>query len=231
MNWLRKRHGWTKIIRPCDTHFGTTSIALRSLYDHKADLQALVISNEFKKMLKWKMLMNVNKIESGDFFVNACVLCDLNEKPTSDYDYEGMQQARKGYDHDKLRYRKEVFQGFLDTVKKNYLGKEVVDLTMSLAKFREWSGDAPILQKFVRILRQTTSSSDCERIWGVFERIHSKRWNRLEHQRLNDLVFFNTTCLYKIHTIYFKNISLLTKSFCLNLSNAMLCFLFPHELI
>lgn len=34
--------------------------------------------------------------ESGDFFVNACVLCDLNEKPTSDYDYEGMQQARKG---------------------------------------------------------------------------------------------------------------------------------------
>lgn len=62
MNWLRKRHGWTKIIRPCDTHFGTTSIALRSLYDHKVDLQALVISNEFKNMLKWKMLMNVNKM-------------------------------------------------------------------------------------------------------------------------------------------------------------------------
>ncbi|XP_075654218.1 uncharacterized protein LOC142624515 [Castanea sativa] len=48
---------------------------------------------------------------------------------------------------------------------------------------------APTLQKFaIRILSQTTSSG-CERNWSAFEQIHSKRRNRLEHQRLNDLVY------------------------------------------
>ncbi|XP_052622341.1 uncharacterized protein LOC128127706 [Lactuca sativa] len=52
LNWLRKRVGWTEIIRPGATRFGTAFIALKSLYDHKSDLQAMVISTEFKKMLK-----------------------------------------------------------------------------------------------------------------------------------------------------------------------------------
>ena len=53
-----------------------------------------------------------------------------------------------------------------------------------------FGGDFPILQNFVvRILSQTASSSGCERNWSVFERIHTKRRNRLEHQRLNDLVY------------------------------------------
>lgn len=41
----------------------------------------------------------------------------------------------------------------------------------------------------MRLLSQTSSSSGCERNWSVFERIHTKRRNRLEHQRLNDLVY------------------------------------------
>ncbi|XP_027098997.2 uncharacterized protein [Coffea arabica] len=50
--------------------------------------------------------------------------------------------------------------------------------------------DAPNLQKLaIRILSQTVSSSGCERNWSVFERIHTKKRNRLEHQRLNDLVY------------------------------------------
>nr|KAJ0224354.1 hypothetical protein LSAT_V11C100034380 [Lactuca sativa] len=58
----------------------------------------------------------------------------------------------------------------------------------------EWwklfGGDTPILQKFaIRILSQTAYSSGCERNWSVFERIHTKKRNRLEHQRLNNLVF------------------------------------------
>ncbi|XP_075659224.1 uncharacterized protein LOC142629126 [Castanea sativa] len=49
---------------------------------------------------------------------------------------------------------------------------------------------APTLQKFaIRILSQTAASSGCERNWSAFEQIHSKRRNRLEHQRLNDLVY------------------------------------------
>ncbi|CAN0900227.1 hypothetical protein LINGRAHAP2_LOCUS20725 [Linum grandiflorum] len=50
--------------------------------------------------------------------------------------------------------------------------------------------ETPILQTLaIRLLSQTASSSGCERNWSVFERIHTKRRNRLEHKRLSDLVF------------------------------------------
>ena len=54
-----------------------------------------------------------------------------------------------------------------------------------------WYGSsAPHLQKLaVRILSQTCSASGFERNWSIFEHIHSKKRNRLEHQRLNDLVY------------------------------------------
>ena len=46
------------------------------------------------------------------------------------------------------------------------------------------------MQKFaVRVLSQPCSASGCERNWFVFERIHTKKRNRLEQKRLNDLVF------------------------------------------
>ncbi|XP_041997203.1 uncharacterized protein LOC121747262 [Salvia splendens] len=41
----------------------------------------------------------------------------------------------------------------------------------------------------IKLLSQTTSSSGCEHNWSVFERIHAKKRNRLEHQRLTDLVY------------------------------------------
>jgi hypothetical protein len=46
------------------------------------------------------------------------------------------------------------------------------------------------LHKFaVQILNQTCSASGCERNWSVFEHIHTKKRNRLEKKRLNDMVF------------------------------------------
>ena len=41
----------------------------------------------------------------------------------------------------------------------------------------------------IRILSQPCSASGCERNWSVFERIHTKKRNRLEHKRLNDMVY------------------------------------------
>ncbi|XP_035833408.1 uncharacterized protein LOC118482061 isoform X2 [Helianthus annuus] len=62
--------------------------------------------------------------------------------------------------------------------------------------WRLFGGDVPELQSFaIRILSQTTSSSGCERNWSVFERIHTKRRNRLEYQRLNDLVYVHYNLL------------------------------------
>ncbi|GAU35412.1 hypothetical protein TSUD_160630 [Trifolium subterraneum] len=50
--------------------------------------------------------------------------------------------------------------------------------------------EAPNLKKLaIWILSQTCSASGCERNWSVFEHIQSKKRNRLEHQKLNDLVF------------------------------------------
>ncbi|XP_054797752.1 uncharacterized protein LOC129302885 [Prosopis cineraria] len=64
-----------------------------------------------------------------------------------------------------------------------------------LSPYEWWSfvgGDAPQLQQVaIRVLSQTSSSSGCERNWSLFERIHTKRRNRLDHQCLNDLVFTN----------------------------------------
>ncbi|KZV50712.1 hypothetical protein F511_19624 [Dorcoceras hygrometricum] len=56
--------------------------------------------------------------------------------------------------------------------------------------WRVFGCSAPNIQSLaIKILSQTSSSSGCERNWSVFERIHTKKRNRLEHQRLNDLVF------------------------------------------
>ncbi|AQK50449.1 hAT transposon superfamily protein [Zea mays] len=40
-----------------------------------------------------------------------------------------------------------------------------------------------------RILNLTCSSSGCERDWSVFEQIHTKKQNKLLHDRMRDLVF------------------------------------------
>ncbi|KAL8462409.1 hypothetical protein ACS0TY_033437 [Phlomoides rotata] len=62
--------------------------------------------------------------------------------------------------------------------------------------WRLFGVDAPHLQNLaIRILSQTSSSSGCERNWSVFERIHTKKRNRLEHERLSDLVFVHYICV------------------------------------
>lgn len=53
-----------------------------------------------------------------------------------------------------------------------------------------YAADYPDLQRLaVRILSQTCSIIRCETSWSMSERVHSKKRNRLEHQRLNDLIF------------------------------------------
>lgn len=75
-------------------------------------------------------------------------------------------------------------------------GRELATITSKITQPDEWwrlfGHSAPNLQKLaIRILSQTSSSSGCERNWSVFERIHTKKRNRLEHQRFNDLVYIH----------------------------------------
>lgn len=50
LRWLRRRLGWIDLARLGLTCFVTTFIALKSVHDHKYDLQALVICEPFRKL-------------------------------------------------------------------------------------------------------------------------------------------------------------------------------------
>ncbi|VFR00883.1 unnamed protein product [Cuscuta campestris] len=56
--------------------------------------------------------------------------------------------------------------------------------------WRAYGGSVPVLQDFaIKVLSLTCSASGCERNWSFFEHVHSKKRNRLDQARLNDLVF------------------------------------------
>ncbi|GKA48864.1 reverse transcriptase domain-containing protein [Tanacetum coccineum] len=56
--------------------------------------------------------------------------------------------------------------------------------------WKSYGGSAPNLRTIaIRILTLTTSSSGCERIWSIFEGVHTKKRNRLEVAKMNNLVY------------------------------------------
>ncbi|KAF7821665.1 hypothetical protein G2W53_027120 [Senna tora] len=109
--WLRKRDGWTEIIRPGPTRFATTFIALKSIHEHKHDLQALVTSKTFTESRysrdqKAKEVIAIvldNKFWSDCGIVVQIVaplmrmlrIVDADNRPSLGYVYDGMYRARK----------------------------------------------------------------------------------------------------------------------------------------
>ncbi|XP_052118938.1 uncharacterized protein LOC110273134 [Arachis duranensis] len=77
--------------------------------------------------------------------------------------------------------------------KESFDRQEVIPAASELKPDEWWrlfGGSAPCLQKIaIRILSQASASSGCERNWSLFDQIHTKRRNRLEHYRLNDIVY------------------------------------------
>nr|KYP42186.1 hypothetical protein KK1_036401 [Cajanus cajan] len=74
------------------------------------------------------------------------------------------------------------------------LFKLVDDLFKCIDRLSEWwkmyGGHTPHLQIVaIKVLSLTCSSSGCEHNWSTFEHIHSKKRSKLEHQKLQDLVF------------------------------------------
>ncbi|RVW24462.1 hypothetical protein CK203_082141 [Vitis vinifera] len=72
LNLIFKDIGWTEILRPGVTRFATTFIALKSLHDHKHDLQALVTMNLTSPLMRLLRIV------------------DCDERPSMGYVYEGM---------------------------------------------------------------------------------------------------------------------------------------------
>ncbi|GJZ07223.1 putative transcription factor/ chromatin remodeling BED-type(Zn) family protein [Tanacetum coccineum] len=71
----------------------------------------------------------------------------------------------------------------------------------------------------IKIISLTTSSSGCERNWSAFEGIHTKKRNRLDSQRLHDLVYvqFNAKLINKWAKVKNQNADVLRS---LDASNA-----------
>ncbi|XP_028086889.1 uncharacterized protein LOC114287651 [Camellia sinensis] len=136
--WLRKRKGWTEIVRPGATCFATTFIALLSIQKHMHDLKALVTSKDF-----------VDSRHAKDKKAKEVVAIILDSKFSNDY---------------------------LTIVK-------IVEPLMRL--LRVVDGDKKPSMGYVYEGQARPEN------WSVFERIHTKKRNRLEHQRLNDLVYIH----------------------------------------
>nr|KAJ0223180.1 hypothetical protein LSAT_V11C200062380 [Lactuca sativa] len=195
----------SRIIRPGATRFDTAFIALKSLCDHKHDLQTMVTSPDYKKVMYTKGCIGKKK-ELRNFFattesctpriltslkiggIGCCVrvfmlllieirggwgAMDMIERYSSAGTVDGltlMDQLKLSREHEGTFGRKLALASRNTTHPLNY---------------NEWwklhDGDAPELQKFaIRILSQTAASSGCEMNWSVFERIHTKRRNRLK---------------------------------------------------
>ncbi|KAI8543885.1 hypothetical protein RHMOL_Rhmol08G0253400 [Rhododendron molle] len=87
---------------------------------------------------------------------------------------------------------------YYDQAKGDFGTRVAVDSRMMRSPANWWmrfGGKMPELTKFaIRVLSLTCSASGCERNWSTFESIHTKKRNRLEHKRLNALVYvkYNT---------------------------------------
>nr|XP_043629847.1 uncharacterized protein LOC122601143 [Erigeron canadensis] len=129
LNWLRNREGWSEIIRPGATRFGTSFIALKSLYDHRSDLEALVISSDYQKMMsKLKKARDVKQICLDQGFWKNCLItlnvmspllkllciCDSDEKPSLGYVYEG-SRAKQGIEK-LFRNKKDLYKPYTDII-------------------------------------------------------------------------------------------------------------------
>ncbi|XP_025693051.1 uncharacterized protein [Arachis hypogaea] len=207
LSWLRKRPHWREIIRPGATRFATVFITLKSIFDHKKELQQLVVDSIF---IDHKLGRSATG-RAG---------CDADDKPSLEYAYKGMLRAEDAI-KEMFRQSKMAYQPYTYIINsrwdkhlkndlyaatyflnpkfffnENY--KEAPDVMRGLLDlvtlYYEWwrlfGGSTPCLQKIaVCILSQASASSGCERNWSLFYQIHTKRRNRLEHDILNDIVY------------------------------------------
>ncbi|XP_020263183.1 uncharacterized protein LOC109839166 [Asparagus officinalis] len=101
------------------------------------------------------------------------------------------------YRDDVVKNCKRAKDGFLDVVELFYpdIEQQVKIHTQELERYRStwWylhGGDCPFMQNMaMKLLNLTSSSSGCERNWSTFEGIHTKKRNRLESKRLEELVY------------------------------------------
>ncbi|XLR64890.1 hypothetical protein S83_015562, partial [Arachis hypogaea] len=240
LSCLRKRPHCREIVRPSATCFATVFITLKSIFDHKKDLQVLVVDSIF---IDHKLGRSATGRTDDCFTVCKLVgplikllrLVDADDKSSLGYVYKGMLRAEDAI-KEMFRQNKTAYQPYTDIINSRWdkhLKKDLhaaayflnpsfffnenykeapdcnnldsVDAMKEIHLYRdqkesfdkpeairaasqlkpdEWwrlfGSSAPCLQKIVvHILSQASTSS------GFIQ----KKRNRLEHDRLNDIVY------------------------------------------
>ncbi|CAI9284357.1 unnamed protein product [Lactuca saligna] len=121
-----------------------------------------------------------------------------------------------------IQYDPDIVNGvldFFDTILRGNFEMQRQVVTIDLPKYKKkvdrfgcdlaikhsswwglFGGTTPHLTKIaMRILSLTSSSSGCERNWSTFDGVHTKKRNRLETSKLNNLVYvqFNANLMEK----------------------------------
>nr|VDC96966.1 unnamed protein product [Brassica oleracea] len=164
-------------------------LGIKKIFGKKKELYkpyTSIIKNRWDRMLR-------HDLHAAAYFFNPAFMYDqknFSKKPEILKAMLNLMEKQKGSD------RTKIFDGM--TMYREREKSFSLSSALSCLKTTrpdEWwkffGYDVPVLQKLaIRILSQTASSSSgCEHNWSVFERIHTKRRNRLKHQRLNDLVY------------------------------------------
>nr|KYP49050.1 hypothetical protein KK1_029253 [Cajanus cajan] len=135
----------------------------------------------------WRNVVYILKVMAP--LVKVLRLVDSEKKPAMGYIYEAMDKAKeaimKSFNNNETKY-KAVFE----IVDRRWDVQLHRPLHAAAQWWRLYGSSTPNLQQLaIKILSLTCSSSGCERNWSVFEQIHTKRRNRLDHKKLHDLVY------------------------------------------
>ncbi|KAL8146276.1 hypothetical protein AgCh_004137 [Apium graveolens] len=166
---------------------------IRDSFENNASLCKYVI-NIIEK--RWDTQMGVQLYAAG-LFLNPGKFFDIQEK-----DYRNACKLREDF-NDVLEKMvldvetRNLVSNETEHIRENFARQMAIDQRkttnpwcMSVDWWSAFGGRAPDLALIAkRIVGLCCSSSGCDRNWSTFEFIHTKRRNRLEHKRFNDLVY------------------------------------------
>nr|XP_029154502.1 uncharacterized protein LOC114927741 [Arachis hypogaea] len=209
---MRQFTGGREILRPAPTRFATNFIALQSILAQKDALRAMMTSREWtssayskeakaKKFVDqvldskfWNQCTDIVKLTEP--LVHVLRIVDSEDRAAMGFLYQAMYKAREDMVK-RFQKRKRVVEPYLKILDSQFdKHKDTISGLLDVIE-RYAYGDADLITKLTsekRIFKNAEGdfgrySSGCERNWSIFEHIHSKKRNRLEHQKLNDLVY------------------------------------------
>ncbi|KAL6579324.1 hypothetical protein OROMI_009540 [Orobanche minor] len=209
---MRKRTNDKELLHPAVTRFATAFLTLQSMYKQKRALEVMFSSDESVtsaqakktegKVAKRIVVNDLNFWPYVAFCVKSVVPLvsvlrevDSEERPAMGYIYELMDRAKetiKMLSNDE-RLVADIQLDNYDNAQGDFGCPRAIRSRKLRSPGKWWErfgSKTPELTSFaIRVLSLTCSASGCERNWSTFESIHTKKRNRLEHKRLNALVY------------------------------------------